>query len=235
MMDADGRVRINEAFGLSDGPDLVPEPQRICQAAVRLTQATGAGLTLTINSQLAAIWTSGDFAQAMEDLQFGLGEGPALSASRVGAVILESHLADSKTWPFFSPAALDLGLRAAFAFPLVVNTTCFGAFALYRDTPGPLQAVQLRDALALARLAAYACVEVEAQGCLLRSDYYPAERLAPVHQACGMVAAQLGSDMRTALAAIRAHGYAYGMTLYEVADQLLRRRLRLGPHPLPWP
>jgi hypothetical protein len=49
---------------------------------------------------------------------------------------------------------------------------------------------------------------------------------AAVHQATGMVSVQLGVSMEVALLRLRAHAYASGRPLGEVAQDVVARRLR---------
>ena len=50
-----------------------------------------------------------------------------------------------------------------------------------------------------------------------------------IHQATGMVSAQLEVSAADALVRLRAHAYAEGRTLSDVAADVLGRRLRLPP------
>ena len=50
---------------------------------------------------------------------------------------------------------------------------------------------------------------------------------AEVHQASGMVSAQLGVGVAEALVRLRAHAYAEGRPLADVAADVVTRRLRL--------
>jgi hypothetical protein len=231
-LDADRLARIIEAIGPSGEPDPATYPQRVCDAGVDLLGVSGAGLTLMTKTQLGAVWASGDLAQAVEDLQFTLGEGPALDAYRLGAPALEPYLADaSSRWPFFCPQAIDLGVRAVFSFPLQMGVIRLGALNLVRDGPGFLSSDELADALVLADVATQDIIDFQAQG----ATHWPlSDRLgqrARVHQATGMVAVQTSSDMASALACIRAYAFANETSIFEVADRVIARRLRLTVTP----
>ncbi|TDB72284.1 ANTAR domain-containing protein, partial [Actinomadura sp. KC216] len=52
---------------------------------------------------------------------------------------------------------------------------------------------------------------------------------AEVYQATGMVAVQLGAGLDEALVRLRAHAFASGTSLPEVAQQVLDRVLRFAP------
>jgi len=51
------------------------------------------------------------------------------------------------------------------------------------------------------------------------------ERRAEVHQAAGMISVQLGVSLTDALVALRAHAYAEGRSTWEVAADVVARRL----------
>jgi AmiR/NasT family two-component response regulator len=55
---------------------------------------------------------------------------------------------------------------------------------------------------------------------------------ARVHQATGMISVQIGADMTAALARIRAYAFVNEISIFEVADMVLDRTLRLTPHAL---
>jgi ANTAR domain len=61
----------------------------------------------------------------------------------------------------------------------------------------------------------------------------PTEHQAQVHQATGMILAQLGVSAETAFARLRAYGYAHERRLGDVARDVVERRLRFDPDPPP--
>ena len=227
----DRLARIIEALAHDGEPDQATYPQQVCAASVGLLGVTGAGLTLMTKSELGepgAVWASDELAEKVEDVQFALGEGPGLEAHHRGVPLLEPHLADMLArWPFFRPAALDLGVRAVFAFPLQIGVIRLGALTLHRVDAGFLSDDELADALVLAHVATQDIVDLQAQGSLHWDLSHPRGRRARVHQATGMIAAQLDSDMSTALACIRGYAFAYGSTIFDVAADVIARRLRV--------
>jgi hypothetical protein len=56
-----------------------------------------------------------------------------------------------------------------------------------------------------------------------------APRSREIHQASGMVAAQLRIPVRDAYARLQAHAFAHGSTLAEVAVDVVARRLQFNP------
>ena len=231
-MDSDRLARIVDAIGSRVGSDPATYPQRVCAAAADLLGVSGAGLTLMTRSVLAAVWASDAASRTVEDLQFALGEGPALDAFKWGAPALEPSLAASSRWPFFGPQALALGVEAVFSLPLQVGVICLGTVNLFRDRPGFPSRDELADALVLADVVTADLIDLQAQGVL---RWAPSDHLgqrARVHQATGMVSVQIGADMTSALARLRAYAFVNEMSIFEVADMVLDRTLRLSPHTL---
>jgi len=231
-VDSDRLARIVDAIGSEVGSDPETYPQRVCAAAADLLGMSGAGLTLITGSVLAAVWALDAASRTVEDLQFALGEGPALDAFNWGAPALEPSLAASTRWPFFGPQALALGVEAVFAFPLQVGVICLGTINLVRDSTGFLSRDELADALVLADVVTEGLIDLQAQGML---QWAPSDHLgqrARVHQATGMVSVQIGADMTSALARIRAYAYVHELSIFDVADMVLARTLRLPPYTL---
>lgn len=231
-MDAKRLLKILKAIGADDEVDPATYPLRVCTAAVELLGVAGAGVTLMAKSHLGAVWASDSLAQTVEDLQFSLGEGPALDAHCLGSPALEPELAETGgRWPFFGSKVYEMGVRSVFSFPLQAGVIRLGALNLIRKESGMLSSGQLADALILADVATMHLIDLQAEGSLHwpLSDRF-AER-ARVHQATGMVAAQLGSDMTTALARLRGHAFASDVDIFQVAEEVISRRLRLTYKP----
>lgn len=204
----------------------------VCRAAVTRLGVDGASVTatgsLTAREPLAA---SDDLSALLEDLQFTTGEGPAGDDFRLGSpVLLEDLEAAATRWPGFVSAAVSAGARAMFAFPLQVGAVRVGVLSLYRAAPGPLTADALADALVLADIALHLVLDA-ASGISESPDYHPMNGLsdsrASVYQATGMISVQLGVGIEEAFVRLRAHAFASGSALAEVAAEVVSRRLRL--------
>jgi hypothetical protein len=217
---------------LSGGVDAEPGTGRLCQIAVELAAASGAGIMLMSGDvPRGSLCTTDDVSALIEDLQYTLGEGPCVDAYHQDRPVLEPDLAAPRTprWFAFTPPAVNAGARAIFGFPLQVGAVRLGALNLYRDRPGSLNVEQHADTLVLASLAAHAVIAMQANA--------PPDMLAAelevganfqfvVHQAAGMVAAQLDVSIAEALIRLRAHAFANGRILAEVAQEVVSRRLR---------
>lgn len=212
-------------------PDGVTGP-RLCEVCRDVAGVTGAGIMLMSGElPLGSVCTANGVSALLEDLQYTLGEGPCVDAYQLGQPVLEPDLADPATprWLGFTGPAVDAGARAVFGFPLGVGSVRMGALNLYRDRPGPLTDDQHADALVMADVAAEAVLAMQAgesTGALASELEQNANFQYVVHQAAGMVSAQLHITVAQALVRLRAHAFGNQRLLPEVAADVVARRLR---------
>ena len=214
-----------------DGPVSVAD---LCRAAVRCLGVDGASVIATsgvlVREPLGA---SDGLSVQLEELQFTTGDGPGAEDFAFGVPVLIPDLESAAArWPVFVPAAVAAGAQALFAVPLQAGAIQVGVLSMYRSQPGPLTAAQLADVLVLADIALQIVLDAAA-GISASPDYRPldglSDRHAEVHQAAGMISVQLGVDLGEALVRLRAHAFAGGASLGDVADDVVHRRLRLDP------
>ncbi len=230
-MSGERRRRIQERLAGPGTPSL--DSKRLCVVCAEVTGVDGAGIML-MSGDVArgSVCTTDAVSALIEELQYSLGEGPCVDAHRLDVPVLEPDLAKPRTarWLAFSGPALEAGVRAVFGFPLRVGAVRLGALNLYGRAPGPLTIEQHADALVMADVAAQAVLVMQADA--------PPDQLAAelesgadfqyvVHQATGMVAAQLDVTVGQALIRLRAHAFGNGRRLPEVARDVVERRLRM--------
>jgi hypothetical protein len=224
----DRLTRVASFLTGTSGQDAVDGLLRAC---VEMLPITAAGIAVVADGRhLGNLSVAGPDASAVDELQFSLGEGPCISADREARPVLEPDLAEAVgLWPAFAPAAIDLGVSAAFAFPLRVGAVKLGVLTLYRSRSGDLSRTDLADAVTLSHVASHLLLELEAgvtYGLLPERLADVTERRAIVHQATGMIAAQLESDVATALGRLRAHAWSHDLAIGDVAGDVVGRRLR---------
>jgi hypothetical protein len=173
----------------------------------------------------------------LEELLFTTGEGPGAEDFMFGSPTLIPDLEPvTERWPGFVPAAVAAGARALFAFPLQAGTIRVGVLLLYRARPGPLTPQQLADALVFGDIALQLLLD-SAAGISGLAGYHPLDGLsdsrAEVYQATGMISVQLGVSLEEAFVRLRAHAFAVGTPLDNVAGDVVRRLLRFDPDPGP--
>lgn len=219
--------------------------KQLCQVSAEVAGVSGAGIMLMSgDAPGGSLCTSNDMSDLIEQLQYMLGEGPCVDAYVQDWPVLEPDLAHPGTarWTAFSPLAVRAGVAAVFGFPLRVGAVRLGALNLCRDSPGPLEDSQHADTLVMAEIVAESIL-------LLQPHASAGEEVAGelgtgadfhwvVHQASGMVAAQLDIGVGQALARLRAYAFANDRGLAEVAGDVVMRRLRFdsggdgdGPRP----
>lgn len=208
--------------------------QHACVACMQATAAAGASLSMTSETGLELMFASDSHSEELEELQFTLGQGPALDGADGAGPVLVDDLSAAEAWqrwPVFAPAAADRGIGAMFAFPVAAGAARFGVLDLYRHSAGPLSSAELADALvfsdAILVLALYDRGGLQAGVEMLDGDV--ADRRAEVHQAAGMASVQLGITVIDALARLRAYAFVHDRGLAEVAADVVARRLRFSP------
>jgi hypothetical protein len=209
----------------------------VCRACVEWLPMTGASITMMTVAEVQEPVCATDAVSArIDELQFGLGDGPCVESFRTGRAVLVPDIADpsENRWPVFAAAAAATGARGMFVFPLQVGGARIGVLDCYRDAPGPLDDEDLTGALRTADAAVWSLLDRThpggdgpsgSAGAPDRSALVRAE----VHQATGMLMAQARLDAPSALARLRAYSFRTARTITEVADDVLARRLRLHP------
>jgi len=225
-----GDRRLRLLSRLQGGGDL--DTQRLCDVCAEATGATGAGIMLMSGDvPRGSVCTTDAVSTLIEQLQYELGEGPCVDAYQQDRPVAEPDLAQPAIarWLGFTGPVVDAGVRAVFGFPLQVGAVRLGALNLYNDKPGPLTDDQHADALVMADIAAQALLLLQANappGTVAAELETNADFQFVVHQASGMVAAQLEVSVGQALIRLRAHAFGNDRTLTDVARDVVDRRLR---------
>jgi hypothetical protein len=200
-----------------------PLADRLCLAYAEIVGAEGAAITVGYSTpDRTTLSASDDVATRLEDLQDVLREGPGLDAFRNGSPVVHSRAEQGRLWPMLQQAMnehrLDVSLLA---FPMKPDSEVLGAISLYSGAEPDLQcsieeAQFLADAIGVAILGRFHREE--------STDAVWATR-DRINQATGMVVAQLGIRSTDALAVLRAHAYAHGAPLEDVAAAVVSRKL----------
>jgi GAF domain-containing protein len=224
------RLRILARLVGGGTPEL--ETKRLCEVCADVTGTSGAGIMLMSGDvPRGSVCTTNNVSALIEQLQYALGEGPCVDAYHQDRPVLEPDLANTSTprWLAFTGPAIEAGVRAIFGFPLQVGAVRLGALNLYSDRPGPLTDDQHADALVMADIAAQAVLVLQANappGKLAAELEAGADFNYVVHQASGMVAAQLDVSVGQALIRLRAYAFGNDRSLAKVAKDVVARKLR---------
>ncbi len=142
---------------------------------------------------------------------------------------------DEQRWPAFAAAVLEAGVQAVFAIPSTVASSQVGVLDLFRKSAGPLTPGALTGGLLAAQLAALPLLDLlhadsTWDAALAGAD--GSSRLASlerveVYQATGMLMAQLDVGPTEGLLRLRAHAFAQGTSVSEIAWAVVERGLTL--------
>ncbi|GAA3087935.1 ANTAR domain-containing protein [Streptomyces rectiviolaceus] len=205
---------------------LIGADPKLCAQALRVD---GVAVSVTAGSGLSELlWSTAGASAWLEDLQFTLGQGPALevAASCRSVLVADLSRVSADRWPVLLPEATALGVGAIFCLPLAIGSACLGTMTLQRTAAGPLPDAGLTDA----RLVANALISILLESGPQREAFANAADSsafyrAAVHQASGMVSVQAGISLAQALLRLRAHAYRHGRPVVEVAEDVVARRL----------
>lgn len=205
----------------------------VCLACVAGLDIDGAAISLLTASTLReTLFATDATAELLEELQFTLGEGACMDAAATGRPALIPDLdvpAETGRWPVYADAVVEqAGVRAVFAFPLQWGTLNLGVLDLYRRAPGSLSRPELRDATSVADTAALMLLGMRTAGNSATGPMWDPSwgTHAEIHQATGMVMAQLGVGAADAFTRLRAYSFAQSRLLGDVAHDVVARRLR---------
>lgn len=212
------------------GDGVVGGLESLCRAMTEDLALLGTVVTLMPSVESHAISAASSAASRQaEEAQFGVGEGPTRDAftARRPVLIADLKTVGGRRWPGWVPAAAAAGVRAVYAFPLQVGASIFGVLTAYVDSGPPLEARRLEVALVFADAA----TELLLDGSML-ADGQALEPLLDatlgangyIYQAQGKVMVELGVSLPEALARMRAHAWATGQDLTELAQEILAGR-----------
>jgi len=204
--------------------------EQICRACVDGLDVNGASLSiLTRAAARQTLWATDPTAELIEDLQFTLNEGACMEAAATGSPVLVpdvSDRVDTARWPVFAAAVAEqTDAVALFALPLQWGAVNLGVLDLYRRTPGALTREQRLDAISATDVAALKMLDARTGSIADGLDAATSGR-AEIHQATGMVLAQLDISAEAALARLRARAFVEQRLLIDVARDVVDRRLR---------
>jgi GAF domain-containing protein len=105
---------------------------RVARYAVQaIPGADGAGLTLIEEHRADTIVTTAEFVAEVDAVQYGLGEGPCITAARDGVTVISDSLGGDSRWPRFGGRIARMGVHSALSLPLITPDEVVGAMNIY--------------------------------------------------------------------------------------------------------
>jgi hypothetical protein len=213
------------------GPELLPV--RLARACARTLAVDDAGLSLVdASQQRVPLGASSDVAEAAERLQFTVGAGPCMTAQETREPVFAVEQDLWRRWPVFTELLVGATpFRAVVALPLQPALAGAGAIDLYFRTSAEVLDLDVFEAMAVGELVTSALSDAAVWSAWTPGEgpewmHGPApERRAAAWEAMGKLSVELEVSAPDALTLIRAHAYAAGVTVDDVAESLLSGRL----------
>jgi len=208
---------------VADGAAERPLTVRLALAGRELLRADGASISVDSTTPNRVMLAATDqVAQILEELQDVLCQGPSWDAFLSGQPQYSDlrNLAETR-WPEFEHAAREaVGERMVVGLPMHPDHEVIGVLSVHLSAA--YSANDWDIALFVANTVGAALL-ADPEATKEQGGSWSGR--AHLHQATGMVIAQLSVPATDALAVLRAHAYADSMSLDEIAAQVIGRTL----------
>lgn len=191
--------------------------------------ADGAGLTMLADDRPQTVVASADFVRAVDEVQYGIGEGPCLLAVETGRTQTSGSLGGEPRWPRFGPRVGRMGVHSVMSMPLLLPDRVVGALNVYahaKDAFGP-------DAVRIGELFARPAAVSVHNAHILAESQRLADQLgaaltsrAVIDQALGVIMSRTGATPEEAFERLRAMSRSQHAKVSEVAQVLLDEAVR---------
>lgn len=226
-----GRLLSQLAATLATLPVDRDQTWRLSEAMRRILGADGVAITVSyLSDNRITLCASDAVATTLESLQEVTGEGPGYEAARTGAmVVAELDGNADQRWPLLTQTLEEkFGPLRVYAIPVQAGGGLGGVATLYTSLTRSLAEPPPRVAF-LANVVGAALVTDASEhpdGHLEVREGWSSRSL--IHQATGMVMAQVRVTPEDALAILRGHAYAMATDLDDVAARVVDRRINFS-------
>jgi GAF domain-containing protein len=204
--------------------------RHVAEFAVRaIPRADGAGLTLLEDDRADTIVASSDFVRAVDEIQYGLGEGPCITAARDGRTVHSGSLGTDPLWPRFGPRVSRLNVNSALSLPLRAGDRVLGAMNIYAHEPHVFdgRAIELGELFAIPASISVQNAQLLAQASRLSSRLQSAlTGRATIDQALGILMSRTGCTVAEAFDKLRAMSQTENRKSTAVAQSLIDEAVR---------
>ncbi|WP_405015799.1 GAF and ANTAR domain-containing protein [Kitasatospora sp. NBC_00070] len=209
----------------------------VAEFAVRaIPGADGAGLTLLEDDRADTMVASAGFVREVDAIQYGLDEGPCITAAAERRTVRSHSLGRDPAWPRFGPQVSRLGVHSVVSLPLLAGEGVLGAMNVYARAEHAFdeRAVELGELFAVP-----AAISVQNAQALARAQRLAAQlqsaltHRAAIDQALGILMSRSGCTPAEAFDKLRVLSQRQNRKVSVVAQQLLdeavaRARARHG-------
>jgi GAF domain-containing protein len=204
--------------------------RRVATYAVRaIPGADGAGLTLLEEDRADTIVATAPFVTEIDDIQYGMRQGPCISAAAEARTVMSGSLGSDPRWPRFGGRVARLGVHSALSLPLVTGDGVVGAMNVYAHDKYAFdeRAADLGEVFAAPAAVAVQNAQILAQTRRLASRLQMAlETRGVVDRAVGILMSRGGGTAEEALQRLRTLSQHEHHKLPLVAQQIIDEAVR---------
>jgi GAF domain-containing protein len=191
--------------------------------------ADGAGLTLLEDDRPATIVKSEAFVEEIDDIQYGINEGPCISAAKTGQTMRSGSLSGDPRWPRFGPRVGRLGVHSVLSLPLLTPDGVLGAMNVYARLKDSFdeRAEHIGQLFAVPAAIAVQNAQILAQAQRLAANLHAAlTNRAVIDQAIGIIISRTGSTPDAAFNRIRTLSQNNHIKVAAVATNIVEEAAR---------
>lgn len=203
---------------------------QVAALAVRaIPGADGGGLTLLEEGRSDTIVTTAPFVSEIDGIQYGLGQGPCITAAAEQQTVVSVSLGADRRWPQFGSKVARLGVHSALSLPLITPEGVVGAMNIYARSKGVFdeRAVELGGLFAVPAAIAVQNAQVLAQAKRLAAELHSAlASRTIIDRAVGILLSRSGGTADSALARLRTLSQHEHQRLADVAQGIVDEAVR---------
>src|SRR6195952_5037472 len=191
--------------------------------------ADGAGLTIREDDRAETVVASAEFVHVVDDVQYGLGEGPCLLAVSSQQTQTSGSLGGDKRWPRFGPRVGRMGVHSVLSLPLLLPDQVVGAMNVYAHAKDAFDSDAIRIGELFARPVAVSVhnAQVLAQSQRLAGQLGDAlTSRAVIDPALGILRSRTGASAEEAFDRLRTMSQSQHRKLAEVSRVLVDEAVR---------
>lgn len=199
-------------------------------AVLAIPGADGAGLTLLETGRHDMIVASAPFVTEVDAIQYGIGEGPCITAAAEARTLRSGRLESDPQWPRFGPQVGRLGVHSALSVPLITRDGVLGAMNIYAHVEDAFdeRAAAIGELFAVPAAIAVQNAQVLAQTKRLAVELQDAlTNRATIDRAIGILMSRVGCGPDEAFDRLRQMSQNRNVKLHAIAlnvvDEAVRR------------
>jgi GAF domain-containing protein len=198
-------------------------------AARAIPGADGVGVTMLGGAEADTLVASADFVSAVDAIQYGLGQGPCVTAAADRRTVRSGALETDPDWPEFGPRTAALGVHSVLSLPLVADDVVVGAMNVYahaRDAFDP-RAQRLGELFSVPAAVSVHNARALFQAHRLAGELQSAmDSRSVIDQALGVVMSRTGGTEKEAFDGLALRSQNLNLKLSALAQQLVDEAVR---------